>query len=319
MVGAGSAAKQRKDAKKGNRGAGADLDKAYGQAREGFTPYSDIGRQGLYSLAELGGIKGYRTKEEQALSEFMMTKPELGAVDPGIADRKGFKGFMDKQERKSTVGDAFGGVTSYYGKRGRKKARIIAAAQAQAADKQKVDLAAWETKKSELEAVSNASLEKYDPTAVLRSTPGYQFRYGEGERAVLANQAARGSVLGGRGLKELTQYGQGFGAAEYQNEWDRRAQLAGIGQSAQGTLANISVGQGSQLAGLSLANAASNNDYTSSVNNAAQSGISNYLAYQQRQQQQGGRNQSSTSYGGNTYSDPGAANQFSGQDQFMRE
>lgn len=86
--------------------------------------------------------------------------------------------------------------------------------------------------------------------------PGYQFRMGEGQRAVEAGAAARGGVLGGRALKELTRYGQGFASNEYNNafnrfetdrtnRFNRLASLAGVGQ----TSANTTGALGTQVAG----------------------------------------------------------------------
>jgi hypothetical protein len=73
--------------------------------------------------------------------------------------------------------------------------------------------------------------------------PGYQFRMDEGMRGVENSGSARGGVLGGRTLKELMRYGQGFASNEYGNaynrfnndlttKWNRLASVAGAGQTA---------------------------------------------------------------------------------------
>ena len=55
----------------------------------------------------------------------------------------------------------------------------------------------------------------------LYNDPGYQFQFGEGERALNA-QAARSGLLGsGRALKEATQYGQGMAEGQFNNVYNR--------------------------------------------------------------------------------------------------
>lgn len=63
-------------------------------------------------------------------------------------------------------------------------------------------------------------------------SPGYDFRYNEGLRALENNLAARGLMNSGRGIKALQQYGQGIAADEYDRGFNRFAQLAGMGQNA---------------------------------------------------------------------------------------
>lgn len=73
--------------------------------------------------------------------------------------------------------------------------------------------------------------------------PGYQFRLDEGGRAVDRSAAARGGLLSGRTLKELTRFGQGVASDEYgaayarfnnnrTQRFNRLASVAGIGQTA---------------------------------------------------------------------------------------
>lgn len=80
--------------------------------------------------------------------------------------------------------------------------------------------------------------------------PGYQFRMGEGSRAVENSAAARGGLLSGRTLKELSRYGQGFASNEYtnaynrfntdqSNRFNRLSSVAGLGQTAAGTIAQL--------------------------------------------------------------------------------
>jgi hypothetical protein len=51
--------------------------------------------------------------------------------------------------------------------------------------------------------------------------PSYQFRLGEGQKALERSAAARGTLLGGGTLKALTNYGQKAASQEYQSAYDR--------------------------------------------------------------------------------------------------
>lgn len=64
---------------------------------------------------------------------------------------------------------------------------------------------------------------------ILRGTPGYQFRFEEGQKAVERGAAARSSRLGGGTLKALTQYGQEFATGEYGNLMSRVGALTELG------------------------------------------------------------------------------------------
>lgn len=98
------------------------------------------------------------------------------------------------------------------------------------------------------------------------ASPGYDFRYNEGLRALENNLAARGLLNSGRGIKALQQYGQGIASDEYNQGFNRFAQLAGMGQNAvagQGAALNRAGQYGMQGA----ANRASG--YSNAFNTAA--------------------------------------------------
>ena len=66
------------------------------------------------------------------------------------------------------------------------------------------------------------------------ATPGYDFRLGEGTRAIEGSAAARGGLYSGAAMKDLQKYGQDYASSEYGNYVNRLAGLAGSGQSAAG-------------------------------------------------------------------------------------
>lgn len=103
---------------------------------------------------------------------------------------------------------------------------------------------------------------------LIRSTPGYQFSVDEEERAIERAAAGRGQRLSGNVLEELaSRAGNRALGTVYNNQLDRLAGLAGMGQNAasnQGTgylgvaggVANAQLSRGSALAGGRLASGA---------------------------------------------------------------
>lgn len=98
----------------------------------------------------------------------------------------------------------------------------------------------------------------------LTSSPGYQFRLGEGTKALDRSASARGGVFSGAAGKALTEYGQNFATNEYGNRLSQLSSLSGQGQAAASNQAAYgqnyagNVGSlGSNYAG-SLANLGSN-------------------------------------------------------------
>lgn len=160
------------------------------------------------------------------------------------------------------------------------------------------------------------------PTAdQARQTPGYQFAQQEGQNAVQRSAAAKGDLLTGGTLKDLTNYSQGLADTNYQqtynnaltqyqlgynqfqqgqsNTFNRLAALSGIGQTATGQLnqasqsaannvANIDLSTGAQQAqSLNNIGAAQASGYAG-VANAGNSTLNNLSQYSLIQQLLGG-------------------------------
>lgn len=89
-----------------------------------------------------------------------------------------------------------------------------------------------------------------------RTAPGYEFRLGEGQKAIERSAAARGNQLSGAALKGLTRYGQDFASNEFQNAYNRDLanrqttynMLAGVSGTGQTAATNIAQ-MGQQSAG----------------------------------------------------------------------
>jgi len=92
------------------------------------------------------------------------------------------------------------------------------------------------------------------------ASPGYQFRFDEGQRGINANRAATGMMQSGDTLRALTRYGQDYASNEYNTQLNQLFSVAGLGQTA--------TGQGNALAGQYGAQVGQNNQ---NVSNALQS------------------------------------------------
>ena len=137
-------------------------------------------------------------------------------------------------------------------------------------------------------------------------SPGYEFRLGEGVKAMERGAAARGGQLGGAQQKALTRYGQDYATNDYDaflNRYYQKmnplANLAGVGQNA--TNAGVQAGQNyaNAMSNTTMQGAANQGNYAMQGGNARasgyinqanswtgalNSGFNNYLAYQGTQQ-----------------------------------
>lgn len=82
-----------------------------------------------------------------------------------------------------------------------------------------------------------------DPYGGFMESPGYQFRFDEGQRGVNRNAAARGRYMSGAREKASIRYGQNYASNEFGNYMNRLAGAANIGQTATNT--GVSAGQNS--------------------------------------------------------------------------
>jgi hypothetical protein len=71
------------------------------------------------------------------------------------------------------------------------------------------------------------------------ASPDYQFRVGEGVKALDRSAAARGGLYSGAQGRALVDYGQQAGSQEFGNYYNRLSDVAANGQNAATTLSNI--------------------------------------------------------------------------------
>lgn len=142
-------------------------------------------------------------------------------------------------------------------------------------------------------AIAQKNQKPYEFTA----DPGYQFRLGEGEKAINRAAAASGRFDSGRTLKDLLRYGQDFASNEYGQGWNRwntlnnqnvnrLANLAGLGQTALtqvgGAGQNYADSSGSNLANAMLMGANARGNAWTGVGNTLGKAFGSM--YQQPQQ-----------------------------------
>lgn len=77
-----------------------------------------------------------------------------------------------------------------------------------------------------------------------QTDPGYRFRFEEGQRALDRGAAARGGLLSGGYARKAIRYGQGFASNEYTNVYNRIANIAGLGQTANQSSGNYALQAG---------------------------------------------------------------------------
>ena len=118
---------------------------------------------------------------------------------------------------------------------------------------------------------------------MLNMDPGYNFRLGEGMKALERQSAARGGLISGGALKAAQRYGQDFASTEFGNAYNRLAGLAGVGQTATGAMGNAASQFGTNAGNLMTGGAAARASGYVGGANALTSGLGQYMNYTQNQ------------------------------------
>jgi hypothetical protein len=115
--------------------------------------------------------------------------------------------------------------------------------------------------------------------AALQNSPGYQFRFKEGQQALERSAAARGTLLTGGTLKGLTRYGQDYASGEYNNRYNQLMGYTNIGERAAGATANAGSNYANSAGELNTqignANAAGTVAQTNAWTGAVNQGVNN--------------------------------------------
>lgn len=116
--------------------------------------------------------------------------------------------------------------------------REALALQKQMYDQSRADLAPWREAGGQAIGQGLAMLQ---PGYDYKTSPGYDFRFGEGQRAVESSAASKGMLMSGGTLKDLVRFGDGTAAADYNDQFNRVMAVAGGGQ--QATTAGVNAAQ----------------------------------------------------------------------------
>src|SRR5262252_1477698 len=124
--------------------------------------------------------------------------------------------------------------------------------------------------------------------AGLANTPGYQFRLGEGLRALQNAAAARGTLLTGGTLKGIQKYAQDVASTEYGNRVNQLMSLSQLGANAAGGAGTAAGAYGRSAGDLltqqgnaaSAATMGGANAYANAINAGLQNAQSMYLLSQ---------------------------------------
>jgi hypothetical protein len=114
-------------------------------------------------------------------------------------------------------------------------------------DQTRQDMAPWQRAGSAaIGSLSDMLQPGYDHT----TSPGYQFRFNEGQRAVESGGAARGMLMSGGTLKDLTRFGQGIASDDFNDQFNRTASVAAGGQQVNSTLGQLGAQNSAGIADL---------------------------------------------------------------------
>ncbi|WNG71741.1 DUF4214 domain-containing protein [Cupriavidus gilardii] len=207
----------------------------YQQQREDQAPWRNTGGAALNQLAYLLGIQ-QNVNPAQAISDLYQTY--LGRKP----DESGFQNYMKLANSGMSIADI--------------ERSIASSPEAQDAVRSgRVDAPTVGTYAQQYGQQQSGSQPSGAFGSLLRgfteqdfkTDPGYEFRLGEGQKALESSAAARGGLLSGAAAKAMTKYSQNFASNEYQNAYNRftndqtntfnrLAGIAGVGQTATNQL-----------------------------------------------------------------------------------
>lgn len=137
---------------------------------------------------------------------------------------------------------------------------------------------------------------RYDPFTLekFQADPGYQFRLREGLKALDRTAAARGGLLSGAQLRGVTRFGQELGSQEFGNAFNRYnigfqnrlnplQSLTGMGLTTSQNISDEAGRLGQNIGSNIIQGGVARASGYAGMANAATSGLSQYLAYQQNQ------------------------------------
>jgi len=194
-----------------------------GQAAAQMSPYTSLGAQAANQWASLLGLQtAPLTAQEQTIAQQNAMTSQLGNIQNSLAT---LGETTDPAERARLMGVINQDISNVQGMAGDSP----------------IGAQLGEVQQNMSRDLGPSSIQQ-----ALEATPGYQFRYEQGIKAVEQSLAGRGLRKSGQALKELTEYGQGMASQEYGNLLDRYAQAAGFGSQLQAGVQQLQTGLGTR-------------------------------------------------------------------------
>lgn len=130
----------------------------------------------------------------------------------------------------SFISDVFGGGSAKKAAKAQVKAAQLGVDELHRQfDLTRADLAPWrQVGGAAIQAGADMLKPGYDYTA----SPSYQFRLGEGNRAIEGSAASKGTLMSGGTLKDIDRFSQGLAASDFGDSFNRQMAIAGGGQQA---------------------------------------------------------------------------------------
>jgi hypothetical protein len=198
----------------------------YGQTRADLAPWRDSGVQALNRMNALLGLAPVSAGGSAA------APGTAGA--PQMRDYNALRASMLPQF--TSYGGA-GGMPNYYDSTGGDprggggavdEQALKAAIEAEMAK----DQTAYNQWSGQQQAAGAGQQQPGNALAAFQADPGYQFRLGEGNKAIERAAASRGGMYSGATLKALQRFGQDHASNEFGNVFARNATVAGFGPAA---------------------------------------------------------------------------------------
>ncbi len=121
--------------------------------------------------------------------------------------------------------------------------------------------------------------------ANFQASPDYEFRRNEGTRGISNSFAAGGGARSGNALRALADFNSGLASQEFTNYFNRRAALAGIGQTATNQASSLAQNTGNAIGNFMQNGANARASGIVGQTNALTGGISDVLSWWNRNRQ----------------------------------
>jgi hypothetical protein len=113
--------------------------------------------------------------------------------------------------------------------------------------------------------------------SALQNYPGYQFTLGQGMQALDRSEAAKGQLLSGGQLKDLSGYAQGQASTLFNNYWNQNMGMAQLGESAASQTGNAGTAAAQGAASSQMAGGSAAASGIMGMNNAFQGGLNSAI------------------------------------------